>query len=210
MQIFFVRHGRSTSNSLGTYSGRDVKLEPDYLYELDPTKAYLDQFHFDKVFVSDYKRAIETAKYLGYPDAQIEERIHERNFGIFSDLTPAEAKSKYPDIFQSQKTNPVSTPLPEGESYEDVCRRVWSFLDELTLDERSALKPSLSMRPGQKKEEKVLLITHYNVMSAAVGWVMESFNLIRNVISRNGSILQIQVNGSVKALLFPKISFIEK
>ena len=210
MQIFFVRHGRSTSNILQTYSGKDVELAPEFLQDLDPTRAYLQSLRFNRVFVSDYKRAIGTAKYLGFSDAEIEPRIHERNFGIFSDLTPSQARSQYPKEYQAFVENPVTYGIPGGESYEDVCQRVWSFLNELTDDEMSASTASDGMRPKPLKEDRILLITHYNVMSAAVGWVMDSYKTIRNVISRNGSILQIQVNGPVKALLFPQPTFIEK
>ena len=77
---------------------------------------------FDAVFCSDLKRAVDSAE-LGFGDRQEiipDERLRECNYG---DLNGHPARE-----FKNHMTDYISKPFPNGESYEDVERRVEQFL----------------------------------------------------------------------------------
>lgn len=209
MNIYLVRHGRSLSNMANTYSDGSTELDPQYLDELKPAKAYLNKIHFDGVFTSDYTRCIQTAEALGYPDAVREPRLRERSFGVFEGLTPTQVWDKYQADYAALCANPVTYAAPEGETYEEVCRRVWSFLDELSAKERASFVATpYGMRPDPAFNENYLLVCHYNVLSSALGWVMGTTQSLKGLAPQNGAILQVQVYGPVKSVRLPRMEFL--
>ena len=82
---------------------------------------------FDAVFTSDMERAYKTAN-IAFdiePDKlHIDWRLRECDYG---DLTQ-HAKEEVDDL----KVNRVSSPFPNGESYEQTSARMKSFLEDLT------------------------------------------------------------------------------
>lgn len=77
--------------------------------------------HFDVVFCSDLKRAIDTAE-LGFGDKyQIvqDERLRECNYGDLNGKL---------HTFKDNMENYIDTPFPNGESYKDIERRMADFL----------------------------------------------------------------------------------
>lgn len=97
-------------------------------------------FHFDRVFTSPYVRTTTTAetivKQFNYkPTITHEERLREKDFGIFDGLTKAGIQKKYPDEWKRrQRDGKYYYRPPGGESYPDVALRIHSFLGTLTRD----------------------------------------------------------------------------
>jgi len=79
---------------------------------------------FDLIICSDLSRAIDTANlaFEGRCEIQIDPRLRECDYGDLSQ------KPKTWDI-----NNYINSPYPNGESYQDVQKRIQSLLDELKV-----------------------------------------------------------------------------
>jgi broad specificity phosphatase PhoE len=81
--------------------------------------------HFDTVFSSDLKRAVDSAQ-LGFGDKYEtiqDQRLRECNYG---DLNGTSARA-----FKDRMAEYVERPFPRGESYKDVEARLRSFVEML-------------------------------------------------------------------------------
>lgn len=155
--LVLVRHGESVNNQHENlmYSGK-LKTYPKvmketrnadfYLSSLGrkqalKTGAYLKRTYkqFDAVFSSPYQRTFETASIIGakvgVSKIEIDERIREKESGIWNGLTYDEVKRMYPSEYERKLREKKYYYRPiGGESYPDVNLRVWSFMSMLIRD----------------------------------------------------------------------------
>ena len=125
-RITYFVHGTTTDNEQGLATG----WQPGELSKLGIRQArelgkLVSDKHFDAIFCSDLKRAIDSAK-LGFGDKyQIiqDQRLRECNFG---DLTGKSIKG-----FNDRMADYINQPFPNGESYQDVEKRMADFLEFL-------------------------------------------------------------------------------
>jgi len=152
--LVLVRHGLSIYNEerelinrgvLTTYSSKikglrnaDIPLSAKGKNQAQKTGIFLAKKYgnFDTVFVSPFKRALDTAGLIvtNMPKAKltIEERIREKEFGIADGLTPEEIKTIFPyEYSRKLKEKKYYYRSAGGESYPDVNLRIWSFLNTL-------------------------------------------------------------------------------
>lgn len=126
VHITYFVHGTTMDNEQHLSSGwKDVELselgieQGKKLAELTADKT------FDVVFCSDLKRAVDSAnlawggKYSIIQDA----RLRECNYGDYN--------GKPSDEVEPLQEQSITTPMPNGESYEDVKTRIASFLEDL-------------------------------------------------------------------------------
>lgn len=141
MRLIYETHSTSTDNEAGSASGHnDPDLSPlgrEQAAELGHRRA---ADGIAVVYCSDLLRARRTAE-IAFSETRvpivIDARLRECNFGEMNGHPAAEV--------HAARGERVYSPFPRGESYEDVVRRVRSFLDDL-----------LTERPG----EIVLVIGH--------------------------------------------------
>ena len=155
--LVLIRHGLSVYNEerelinrgvLTTYSSKikglrdaDMPLSAKGKYQARKTGAFLAKKfgHFDAIFTSPFKRALDTAKLIAknLPKTKlvIEERIREKEFGIADSLTPSEIKTLFPYEYSRKLKEKKYYYRPiGGESYPDVNLRIWSFLNTLVRE----------------------------------------------------------------------------
>lgn len=127
--IYFIRHGETNYNNEHKFQGHlDIPLNQKGIVQakiaLDSSKS----LKFDKVYYSPLKRAKETAKIINsFHNAQMikDDRIKEINMGSLQGKCKDKLK-KFEVI--------LAYTHPErfgGESHEEFCERVKSFLDEI-------------------------------------------------------------------------------
>jgi len=126
VKITYFAHGTTTDNeqdlATGWSSGELSELGIKQAKELG--KLVADK-HFNIVFCSDLKRAVDSAK-LGFGDKYEiiqDERLRECNYGDFTRKPAKEFKDRMIDY--------VDKPFPNGESYKDVERRIADFFEFL-------------------------------------------------------------------------------
>ena len=129
IEIVFEYHATSVDNEAGVASGwRDPSLSPEGREQAKQLGERRREERIDGVFPSNLRRAIETAEIAFrdavpiYPDS----RLREYDYGT---MTGASV-----DQIRAERPARVNTPFPEGESLEDVAKRVRAFLNDLARD----------------------------------------------------------------------------
>ena len=117
--IYFV-HGTTTDNSAKLCSGwKQAKLNEIGIQQAINLGKSVN-YEFDIIFTSDLERAIDSAA-LAFPNYEKiqDKRLRECNYGLL------DGKSKKDVIYEEH----IDKPFPEGESLNDVEKRIKSFLD---------------------------------------------------------------------------------
>jgi len=130
MEIIYETHSVTTDNEAGVASGwLHGKLSPQGRALAQHLGERRSADRIAAVFVSDLRRAVETAE-IAFGDTGIpvhrDARLRECNYG---DLNGASVTA-----VAAQKRARVDTPFPAGESYEQVVDRTEAFLRDLVRD----------------------------------------------------------------------------
>ncbi len=123
VKITYFVHGTSTDNEKDISSGwNDVELSELGIKQSKELPKQIGNKKFDVVFSSDLKRAAESAKisFEGKVKIVQEKRLRECNYGKFN--------GKPSKVVEPMQEENITKKFPEGESYEDVKKRVIEFL----------------------------------------------------------------------------------
>jgi len=125
IKITYFVHGATIDNETGLATGwAGGELSEVGIKQAKDLGDLVADQHFDVIFCSDLKRAVDSAelgfsgKYKIIPDA----RLRECNYGDFT---------RQPEEFKDDMTQFIDTPFPNGESYRDVEKRIVDFLSFL-------------------------------------------------------------------------------
>ncbi|WP_080904700.1 alpha-ribazole phosphatase [Parabacteroides sp. Marseille-P3160] len=149
MEIYLIRHTSIDVPAGYAYGQTDVSLKPTFESEALNVRNRLNGVIFDHVWSSPLSRCVRLAAFCGYPDAILDERIKELNFGDWEMKTWEEISQ---DPRSSKWFNDwINFTLPNGESFMDQYNRVSSFLDDVR----------------KHRFEKVCVFTHGGVLACA-------------------------------------------
>ncbi len=126
VKLILIRHGVTNWNLKKRYCGSvDLALNQKGREQARRLSRRLKGEQFDKLYSSDKKRAMQTAKIV-FPGRkiQINPALREMHFGCFEGLTYKEAMKRYPEVYQKWITHPFSTVIPRGESLKNFRKRV--------------------------------------------------------------------------------------
>lgn len=123
VKITYFVHGTTTDNENHKSSGwNNAKLSDLGIQQSKDLADQTKHLKFDAVFTSDLSRAIDSAKLTWgttYP-VYADKRLRECNYG---NLNGQDSETVEPLQEKS-----ISSPMPNGESYEDVKSRIRDFL----------------------------------------------------------------------------------
>lgn len=129
MKIIFVPHSTTFDNEAKKASGHnDIDLSPLGLNQAEEVREHYKNTYISAVYCSDLQRSYKTAAiaFEGRSTAIfIDKRLRECDYG---DLTQADA-----DLVKNMRLECVSTAYPNGESYQQTCARMKSFLADLSV-----------------------------------------------------------------------------
>lgn len=96
---------------------------------------------FDRMYVSSYARAMQTAAYLELIRAKwiVDTRITERDWGELDRMTEDERLEKFGEAIAMRKVEPFFWTPPNGESMNDVTIRDRDFIDSLHRAEKNSV-----------------------------------------------------------------------
>lgn len=127
--IIFESHSTTTDNEAKLAAGwNNVPLSELGIEQAKQLGERYAGERFDAIFCSDLQRSYKTAEFAfgsKYPIIQ-DERLRECNYGDLNGTPKAE--------IEAQRASRISTPFPNGESYQDTAKRMKSFLDDLAKD----------------------------------------------------------------------------
>lgn len=183
MKIILIRHGITVTNKKKIYSLDDSPLADEAYPALDALKKKLESYEFEKAYTSPFKRAVQTAEYLGLKHICADTRLQEYNFGVFKGLTFAEAEAEYP--FEAKKwieQNETFSP-PQGETSLEHFTRVSQFLNEITSQDKNCIA-----------------VTHYGTITMALAWALDNFSFRNKFSPKNASITVLSVYSGKKTI----------
>ena len=153
-EIILIRHGETEWNSQKRMQGHsNSDLSAVGRGQIHALGEWMKNVSFDHIYSSDSKRARQTAdainQYSGHT-LQFDQRIREKNLGVFEGLTSAEARERHPEVYRLFKTAGVNYVIDEGESTQQLLDRALEFIEEIRI---------------RHSEERVVMVTHGGVVS---------------------------------------------
>jgi 2,3-bisphosphoglycerate-dependent phosphoglycerate mutase len=142
--ILLIRHGQSEWNKLNLFTGfKNIELSEQGIDEANKAGQNFKNLNikFDIVFTSELKRAQETAKIILknldqwdhlYREGKIitDIKLNERDYGDLTGLNKKETADKFGEEQVHKWRRGYSDQPPNGESLEDVVRRVKIYFEE--------------------------------------------------------------------------------
>jgi probable phosphoglycerate mutase len=128
-ELWLVRHGETEWSKALRHTGRsDVPLTDCGRRRARSLRALLASQSFGQVLASPLVRARETAELAGYSDdaVDLDDDLREWDYGAFEGQTTADLRRRHGSF------SIWSTPVPEGESLDDVAARADRVLHQLS------------------------------------------------------------------------------
>lgn len=95
-----------------------------------------------KIYRSEFIRTEQTVTYVAQRmglSPVVDGRLNEINNGVVEWMSDQEIRQKYPDVWNAFRERDHDFQFPEGESGEDVHRRIKSFMAEKMADEEDTI-----------------------------------------------------------------------
>lgn len=156
MSLFVLRHGETAWSRDRKHTGRtDIPLLAEGRGLARQAGAVLERLHtqpWSLVLTSPLARARDTARLAGFPQAEVDDRLREWDYGAYEGRTTDEIRAGAPEWFL------WTDGVPEGEGPTDVAGRVDAVLDE-------RVRPAMA-------DGDVLLVGHSHVLrTLAARWL---------------------------------------
>ncbi|MEK7573507.1 MAG: 2,3-bisphosphoglycerate-dependent phosphoglycerate mutase [Patescibacteria group bacterium] len=186
--LVFVRHGESTYNAKGVWTGWDnPPLSEKGFEEARQAGQLLKDIKFDIAYTSDLLRAQQTLdeikKILGIEiPTIISPEIKERNYGDYTDKNKWEVEKELGEEEFKKLRRSFDYPVPNGESLKDVYNRTVPYFTREIL-------------PKLKEGKNVLIVAHGNSLRALTKYIENiSDEGIENVEIPTGQVIVYQIN----------------
>ena len=125
-ELWLVRHGETAWSRAGKHTGRtDLPLTPEGEAAATAMRPGLAEHDFSEVFTSPLRRAHDTARLAGFPDAIVDADLAEWDYGDYEGLTTPEIRASVPGW------TIWTHPCPGGEPAEHVAQRLDRFLAKI-------------------------------------------------------------------------------
>ena len=150
-KLILIRHGQTDYTQDKRYCGHtNIPLNKDGRRQVRRLRSKLKKIKIDKVYSSDLRRAVQTAKLLFRGKRVLKQKaLREFDFGIFCGLTYKEVERLYPNIYDRWIKKPGSIKIPEGEDMRNFIQRVTAGLTKIA---------------SQNKKKTVAIVSHGGVI----------------------------------------------
>ncbi len=156
-EIILIRHGETEWNAQQRMQGHsNSELSAVGREQIQALGRWMKNESFDHIYSSDSLRARQTAEAITQHSGhtlQIDQRLREKNLGVFEGLTSEEAKERFPEVYRLFKTAGANYVIDKGESTQQLLDRALQFLEEIRL---------------KHPEKRVVLVTHGGVVRVLI------------------------------------------
>ncbi len=160
-KIIMLRHGSTKLNNKDRSEDRirgwlDVSLNAEGIDDAVRAAKKLSKEYIDVIYSSDLKRALQTAKIINkkHKVPLIESfELRPWNLGIYHGQKSEDVANIMEDLIYHENKTP-----PEGEPFKDFRERFLEKLQEL-------------IKMARKRNEVVLIVTHYRNFKIACAWI---------------------------------------
>jgi len=139
LKLILVRHGHSTSNASGTYTGQmDAPLtEIGHAQAAQLADHLCETQYIDAIYASDLSRAVDTvrptATRLGL-EIHREKGLRELDVGLWTGVPYAEVRERYAADFAAY-TRGIESPCTGGESIREAAVRLLACFDRIAREQ---------------------------------------------------------------------------
>ena len=152
-ELILIRHGETEWNSQLRMQGHsNSNLSAVGQAQIRALGQWMKNVSFDHIYSSDSLRARQTAEaitqFSGHT-LQFDQRLREKNLGIFEGLTTEEARERHPEVFRLFKTAGSQYVIDEGESTQQLLDRALEAIEVIR---------------HRHHQKRVLLVTHGGVV----------------------------------------------
>jgi broad specificity phosphatase PhoE len=136
MKLILIRHGETEWNKQRRIQGcrSDTRLSQKGLEEADRLATVLRKERIDAIYSSPMKRAAETAQIIAEAcklPVQVFNELREIDAGDLDGLFERELTGSYEAAWREMCGGNASTPLPGGESLQDLQKRTSWAIDRM-------------------------------------------------------------------------------
>ena len=136
MKLILIRHGETEWNKQRRIQGcrSDTRLSQKGLEQADRLAAVLRKERLDAIYASPMKRASETAQIIAEAcklPVQVFNELREIDAGELDGLFERELTGPYETAWKEFRNGNASTPLPGGESLQNVQKRTSWAVDRM-------------------------------------------------------------------------------
>lgn len=136
MKLILIRHGETEWNKQRRIQGcrSDTRLSQKGLEQADRLAAALRKERIDAIYASPMKRASETAQIIAEAcklQVHVFNELREIDAGELDGLFERELTGLYETAWKEFRNGNASTPLPGGESLQDVQKRTSWAIDRM-------------------------------------------------------------------------------
>ncbi|EDO34619.1 predicted protein [Nematostella vectensis] len=151
--IYLVRHAEC-ENNVHQLLGGDTDLTKRGDEFAQTLAAFINEQDIPdlKVWTSQLKRAVQTAKYIQHAPVEPWKALNEIDYGIYDGRPVSDLNTMGPDDIKARHKNMFIYRYPLGESYSDVCARLEPVIMEL------------------ERQNNVVLIVHEAVMQIIMAY----------------------------------------
>ena len=156
-EIILIRHGETEWNAQQRMQGHsNSELSAVGREQIQALGRWMKNESFDHIYSSDSLRARQTAEAITQHSGhtlQIDQRLREKNLGVFEGLTSEEAKERFPEVYRLFKTAGANYVIDKGESTQQLLDRALQFLEEIRL---------------KHPEKRVVLVSHGGIVRVLI------------------------------------------
>jgi probable phosphoglycerate mutase len=177
-QIFLIRHGETVWNTEKIIQGHlDSPLTEMGITQIKALANHLKSQSFAALYSSDLGRAYQTAQGISEKiklPIRVDQRLRERNLGIFQGILKKELKEKYPEESRCYDANDANYVIPNGESLKQLNKRCVECFEEIVQ---------------KQVGKRILVVTHNGVLVTLFKHTMQlPLEMRPRFVSSNSSI----------------------
>ncbi len=191
-RLILIRHGITDWNKEKRYCGyKDIDLSKEGKLEALQLRNKFKSLNFDRVYSSDRKRAVHTARIIfnGAKLTKLKD-LREMNFGALEGLSHEEIIKIYPQVYEKWLADPFKNSIPKAEHLNSFKRRV-----------NNAIKKIINLNPSKT----IPIVSHGGAISIFLSTILKTKNFWR-YIPRAASITIVEYKkGKPKIKLFNQI-----
>ena len=134
-EIIIARHGQTEWNVGEVFRGTiDIDLDETGTKQAELLAEYLSLREIEAIYSSPLRRALRTAQAIARRhnlEVQVAPGLVDLNFGRWQGRSHQEVRSEYRELYEQWMKSPHRVTMPDGESLDDVRRRVLGLVDEV-------------------------------------------------------------------------------
>ncbi len=190
MLIYLVRHGETDWNiDLKIQGKKDIPLNENGIAQANVLASFFEGNFIDFIYTSNLKRAYETARIIGQKlniNLIVLPELQEINMGRWEGNIWDDVKVEYSDFIFHWENNLENIPIPDGESYGQVQKRV--------------LKAFSNIISSHSNDSKIIVVSHGIAIKLLISHIigLNIQNTPKFSID-NASISIIEISGNQKS-----------